>query len=61
MKRFRPTNGKDAVTKLKKGIEIEVVNTFCFEAAKIIEQIEKFSFLFKKDKWNNGWAGFVKL
>jgi len=61
MKRYRPKNGYDAVEHLKKGTEIEVVNTFSFQASKIIKEIGKFSFSFKKNKWNKGWAGFKKF
>lgn len=61
MKRYRPKNGEDAIKHLKKNVEIEVVDSYAFEAAKTIEEHADFSFSFKLSKWNKGWAGFERV
>jgi len=61
MKRYRPKDGKDAIENLKRNVEIEVVDSYAFEAAKTIEEHGGFSFSFKKSLWNKGWSGFKKI
>ena len=58
VKRYRPKDGNDALRFLKENKEIEVANIVAFDMAKILEENTDYNFSFKKNLWNEGWAGF---
>jgi ribosomal protein L24 len=58
VKRYRPKDGNDALLFLKENKEIEVANIVAFDMAKILEENTDYNFSFKKNLWNEGWAGF---
>jgi hypothetical protein len=58
MKIYRPKSMGDALSNLKNHKDIEISNGNAFKFA---AQIEGFSYSFKFDKNNKGWATFTRI